>query len=559
MGKADSVASETIVIEDTPIISINGDNGDPPETATGGTATVKWIKPDDVTSYSIRWKELGIDRSGKLHTDPTWKMDKASVPPDFGGTYTIPTPSQTSYEIQNLDLDRLYGVQLNYTRSTEDGEERVFAARDFHVYPSTHAAGGGERIASAPLRRLQPDKEYKYAVCTGTFPGDPARWRAYIEHALEQWEIATDGLIKTTPALDDIGGHQECADFAQFVDPIATELAAYVIDRQMEGANPNETEITARARLLVQNFNESAKNAGLLRKARAEDPGIGEVLMIDDRITDDARFHQAFSELAKEVGRRHCLQPNQEVVAPGCAISSRAILDGQRVLVDLLFSRHYLLSDIPDITENHFPGGDRTPNRGDIQFNSCEGTHPIYPVIVHEAGHALGITGGTDIKDPRKERPLLQSNRRSNAEQRDQARLLPTPFGHSRNLRPVPSKPRTKHSEMMLRILLFSTLALAGSLACEAAPTGSDTSPQPRETAAPATQVDQRNNHANVRSQTGGLPGTDRNEGQQGNLRPSHPETHTRPAGPGIHGHKDLRGSHKLSQLRLRRPLWPTS
>ena len=396
--KESSVASETIVIEDTPIISIDGDSRallmgrdiipGIPDTP-GGRATVKWMEQPNVTSYTIRWKELGDDRFTTPHTDPEWILDSTSVPTDFSGTETIISSSQTTYEIQNLDLDKLYAVQLNHTRSTSTGQERVFAARDFHVYPSARAAGGGERIASAPLRRQLLGKEYQYAVCVGTFPGDPVRWRAYIEHALEQWEIATDGLVKMTPALDDLGNPQQCADYGEYVQDITNAVALYVVDM-----DATEEEITARIKIEVDSLMERFRDAGIVTKAQALDPGVSEVLMFSDPMVGGTILNDAFLEIADAVGRKPCAEPNAEVAA--CALSSNEFGDDKKVSVDLLFSRKFFLSTAPDLTEDHFPGGDRTPERGDIRFNSCEGTHPIYASLVHEAGHALGIGGGTD-------------------------------------------------------------------------------------------------------------------------------------------------------------------
>ena len=397
--KANSVASEAIVIEDTSIISINGNNKDLPETATTGKATVKWSRPNNVTSYSVRWKELGADGEDKPHTDLEWKMDETSVPPEFDGTDNITNPTQTTYEIQNLDLNRLYGVQLNYTRSTPDGVERVFGARDFHVYPSRDAADGGERIASAPLWNQLPTKEYLYAICTGTFPGDPALWRAYIEHALEQWEIATDGLIKMTPALDDIGGHQECADYGDHAHDIARDVALYVLRRESGGTSAEDEEILARTVDDVTKFLQSANNARLVSKARAIDPGVSEVLTIRDPIVGGMTLANVLLDIAGVIGRRPCIDLKTFTAPPACANTYIPPNGNHELRTDLLFSRNRLISEAPNISESHFPGGDRTPERGDVKFNSCEGAHPIYPALVHEAGHALGITARPEPSD----------------------------------------------------------------------------------------------------------------------------------------------------------------
>ena len=404
-GKESSEASETIVIKDTPIISIDGDSRAllmaraiiPGIPSTPGRATVKWMEQPNVTSYTIRWKELGDDRFTTPHTDPEWILDSTSVPTDFNGTETIISSSQTTYEIQNLDLDKLYAVQLNHTRTTADGEERVFAARDFHVYPSARAAGGGERIASAPLRRQLLGKEYQYAVCVGTFPGDALRWRAYIEHALEQWEIATDGLVKMTPALDDLGSPQQCADYGEYVQDITTDVALYVINREIVGTDATAAEIEARVSIDVHNLLKSTRDLRLVRKAQALDPGVSEVLMFSDPIVRGTTLGTAFLQISRLVGREPCAEPDAEALA--CAKSSNPFGDDEKVSVDLMFNRKFFLSTVPDLTEDHFPGGDRTPERGDIRFNSCEGTHPIYSGLVHEAGHALGITGGAEMLD----------------------------------------------------------------------------------------------------------------------------------------------------------------
>ena len=132
------------------------------------------------------------------------------------GNQTDSTPSSSArlkHTISNLVFEDIYAIQLNY----EQNAQKVFSGRDVFVWPSKPSAeegklpiGKDERVATYPYFGHWPNKEYRYRICELTFPADivldgngnltPKReqWVSLINHAFEQWETATDGLVTMT-------------------------------------------------------------------------------------------------------------------------------------------------------------------------------------------------------------------------------------------------------------------------------------------------------------------------------------------------------------------------
>ena len=134
-----TVYSKTIKIIDSPIISVNGDSsllqGPPAQDSTAGRAIVTWKRQQDATSYTLRWRKLGLDANGRAHSSDVWQMDGTSLPGGFDGDDKEEgiSSSRTHFTIQPLDLREIYAVQLSYL--TDDGW--VFSARDAYVWPAT--------------------------------------------------------------------------------------------------------------------------------------------------------------------------------------------------------------------------------------------------------------------------------------------------------------------------------------------------------------------------------------------------------------------------------------
>ena len=134
-----------------------------------------------------------------------------------------PPNSSLTYTREKLELGEIYGVQLNYKTASGGVTTQVFSARDAYVWPSKGFPGDDDRpdrVATFPYFGHHADKDYGYRICRDTFfPDDTTRqddWVNLIEHALEQWETAADGLITVTPEYSNAAAkeYEPCTDMS---------------------------------------------------------------------------------------------------------------------------------------------------------------------------------------------------------------------------------------------------------------------------------------------------------------------------------------------------------
>ena len=372
--------SAPIILADSPILSVNGHS---PGT---GQAVVKWIKPDDALEYVLRWRQLGPDANGDTHTDVYWKLDDTSHPPNFADDdkKEITDASKTSSTIESLNRYGLYAIQMNYR--TASGW--VFSARDAYVWPSDRAADGGERVATFPLnyplRNAQGvvNKTYAYYTCLGTFQGTGKSddWKNIIIHAFGQWQLATDGLV----TMSHLGS--DCAEYEDIIKMTKDEID------KLKYPVPISV-----IRNLIVNLDDYANFT-------KEDSKKNEVIMVDDVAGNvkDLMDVGVFPELAQAVGFHDCA-----FTGPACAVPSFTILIGLNPAIvtttDILLRRSSFENDALNI-----PGGDQSVDRSDAPFNACGAPRDgAYETLIHEAGHALGIRGGTDGAGQLAEHPTL--------------------------------------------------------------------------------------------------------------------------------------------------------
>ncbi len=397
--------SELIII-DTPITAANG------HSPNGGQAELNWLKLEhaDVLgdssyrggTYSFRYRKAGGNHAaygwkpGHYVSDDTIKEQEL-------GDGENPAINDT---IEGLTKGAIYAIQLRYSKA---GKPDVFAGRDVYVWPSDRPAANGERVATFPLNYPVPSKEYAYRVCEETFPGGygtvdgntvlrrPA-WKKAVMHAFEQWDVATDGLITMT--LVD----QPCADYSQYASIL--EHRIYLALRgDVSDIDPSDG-LSAEEIHSLRFFLNGLQGITLVRE---RDRDWNEVKMFDKgdyinliRIPRNIeppqdrdellRTEFAFNQLAKEVGMPNCAYTANACAVPFLDYTER---ESFTLTTDIFLDQEAVGSNPPSL-----PGDDDTTDRSDVPFNRCSTSNNFaYQILVHEAGHALGIIDANDATD----------------------------------------------------------------------------------------------------------------------------------------------------------------
>ena len=399
--------SEMITINDSPIISIDGNNkpelGQPEPARDAGKAVVKWLPENDAASFALRWRKLESDSSGGSHTHARWELDSSSLPAHKSENTSAGAPMDcfamgvNTAEIGCLELEAVYAVQLNYT---DANGQSVFSARDYYVWPSARPAVRGERVASFPLTPGPTGKDISYVVCEDTFVGaseaERDEWVPYVNHAFKQWEIATGDLgISISHQLNENDERVECADYSEFVDEIVNGVVRYYAEQMGMMIAPSPGAILAHADALMDKFFDDGIKAARHQELMGIDEALNEVLMFDDVTNDSVLTEAAFREISERVGHGWCSEK-----AAGCV--SRVWKKGVVVSSDIKLRRRphdevLIIDYYPNYSSTATPEKNREPNPGDVQFNYCGAAHLAYNTLVHEAGHLLGIGYGYPV------------------------------------------------------------------------------------------------------------------------------------------------------------------
>ena len=353
-ARLDSVFSDVITIVDTPVLSVNG---------ADSIAAARWRRPGNATSYTLRWRKLGADNNGRAHSSRGWLLDDSSLPRTYGPIDVesgIPG-SQTSFTIRSLGPRQVYAIQLNYL--TADGW--VFSARDAYVWPASTKPRAGERVAGYPFFGHFADKTYRYRICGDTFyPDDPVKqeaWIAVIESALEQWETATGGFIQIVPEHTDPG---------TWADPGTPEYESC-------------TEFSWWRWLLGQPWEDDLRSEIRMVTLPALGVDVRRLSTMDEMLLDPFKLcvvdAYACSTSLSGYGRL--------VRQSGTTIPS----------ADITFNANKLEGASPTL-----------PDPDGVRFNACvQGGKPKqtdnrpmniffpYALVVHESGHALGLSDWT--------------------------------------------------------------------------------------------------------------------------------------------------------------------
>ncbi|MDE2817892.1 MAG: fibronectin type III domain-containing protein [Chloroflexota bacterium] len=370
-----STFSNVITIVDSPILSANGDAGN----IVGrllGKIVVKWKgagEPSDNVQYTLRWRKLFGE-----HTDLGWTP--SGWVPDLQDTEYRRKSKETSdreYTLGGITINldnrietgKVYALQLNYTIN---GRE-YYSARDWYAWSSHEAAGDGERVATFPLNYPVSDKTYEYRICEEGFPSEYLDdWKKLIRHALEQWEVAT-GLVTMTY----VGAI--CADYSRAISEVSRDFGI------LSGRMLTQSELNQLRGYL--------RTLDVLTNAQTDDEEFNEIIMVNDIDGPYAQFRQAgvFPEFSSEFGISGCVFLER----PAACAAPRHVHPVKGNITDILLQKRGFGID-PVVV----PGGDEIVDESDTRFNTCPGwtisddRYRAYWVMLHEAGHVLGIRGG---------------------------------------------------------------------------------------------------------------------------------------------------------------------
>ena len=416
----ESPPSEAIIIIDTPITIANGDSRG--ATPGPGQATITWSSIHSASILGSSYPSGRYRVRYRVATDPTsesWTQN------NLGDTITEISDVNRPHTIGSLDLNALYALQIVYDNAGTTDTADVYSARYSYVWTSTAPPNSGDRIAGIPFKYPlnTTNNTYTYRICEETFPSEKrTAWINVIRHAFAQWDLTTGDLVNLVhevftdndPEIDPMPGDgKPCVDFVTLVGDLAARIRGILADSLINPVDDTQQHIENAVRLLVGN--------GMHRREEGE-LRLNEIKMYDDRPGDlsflvgeledveltlqDLEVATAkadiigFSQLAPYLGHSWCWRPIPplDIVAYGCAV-----FDRDYKTTDIFIRRLPIDSDSLTIPSrlNGVRIGPESVNygaeHGDVKFNRCEG-YPsrgrAYGILVHEAGHALGLRGG---------------------------------------------------------------------------------------------------------------------------------------------------------------------
>ncbi len=194
----DSSFSEKVTIKGDLIESANGFSPPAPGQLfpINHKVTVSWSPPAGVQTVMVRYRRLRESRPGISHTSAEWRLNDSSYPSTFDGEVIDPTPTDGSITVSGLQRQELYALQLMY----DAGDGWVYSTRDAFAWPSGHFPDNSSRVGTFPFFGHWEGGDYEYTVCDDTFtPADErGDWVSLIESAFGQWQTAAPDILTIT-------------------------------------------------------------------------------------------------------------------------------------------------------------------------------------------------------------------------------------------------------------------------------------------------------------------------------------------------------------------------
>ena len=217
-----------------------------------------------------------------------------------------------------------------------------------------------------------------------TFASDETEqndWIALIDHALEQWESATDGLVTMEPVLDGSGNRAPCANYADLHQDIVDRVRAVIIGL---------TDTGTLEPITVSYIDEFIRTLTFLGDFHRQDDDFNEILMVDIDLHRLTMFKgDELDEFSISLGLDACIFEEKAYACASGTIRGIDIFGIRLPRIDILgkpFTTDIQLrSDRYENTNLTLPS---------VSFNTCvTANSELYADLIHEAGHALGIGG----------------------------------------------------------------------------------------------------------------------------------------------------------------------
>ena len=356
-------------------------------------ASLQWDPLPNAT-YTLRYRHL----SGN-HWDSSWEFEADSYGAWESGNILFNSNAADGTKeatVSSLSNGALYAVQLSYTApsTTVLGQQETFwSGREAFVWastgrpdsPSSPLAPDGrpmERVATFPYYGHFPNKTFSYRICDeddfpSTMPtADRGDWAAAIEAGISVWSTATAGLIQTSRSTEDCPPPIRSGIAEVDISDISCDgdgFWAFILRPYcQQGLNA-----LVLADLVTQVV-ESIYNALAVGLVLNTENDVSEVRIVDTSVPKDLEVITNTYKL--------CILS----ASHSACVTSPAYFSGNKG------GNAVSSADI-------FINWGKIKNRGhripdEVHWNTClpsSGNYRFYRLIVHEAGHALGLSGAS--------------------------------------------------------------------------------------------------------------------------------------------------------------------
>ena len=403
---SDSLTSDSLTIIDTPIIAANGHSP-----GTTGQAVLGWSNIEDVLPLAQGAQHgkylFRIRKFASGHASAGWKPSTFATGTPFRSF--IPSDSNRN-RISSLDAGELYAIQFRWNGQVAGETVRVRAARDAYVWPSVTPPANGDLIASYAINDPQASRVLHYRICKETFPEDTwEQWERLIPHAFGQWEAvgnqwgATANLVTLERELEPCTDYDDPdVDYDSFIERVSADvtdaLRPYLDAEGVPVTIPQSVQdsIQAHVKAIVSDGYGERHEQDIL---------VNEVVLFDDvQLNIDGLIAAGvFPQMAPYVGHFWCWGTAKDgsdfTYDPTLACVVRSRNKADEVISSDLFLRHSKVAIPGNLL---IPGADVDVDKDDVSFNTCPGGGSnAYAVLVHEAGHMLGIRGPLTVRTTR--------------------------------------------------------------------------------------------------------------------------------------------------------------